>query len=55
MDTTLRRLDGIWTLYYAPEKGGRSEDFRADMLEELAAHRRARSGLRRAEPCGRGA
>ena len=33
MDTTLRRLDGIWTLYYAPEKGGRSEDFRADMLE----------------------
>ncbi len=33
MDTILRRLDGVWTLYYAPEKGGRSEAFRADMLE----------------------
>ncbi len=34
MDQMMRLLDGDWMLYYAPEKGGRSELFREEMLEQ---------------------
>lgn len=34
MDQIIRCLDGDWTLYYAPEKGGKSDVFSADMLDK---------------------
>ena len=33
MDRTLLSLNGEWALYYAPEKGGKEEAFRPDMLQ----------------------
>ena len=33
MDRTLLSLNGEWALYYAPEKGGKEETFRPDMLQ----------------------